>query len=119
MSLIRFILHFVVSGAALLVAEKFVTGVHVDGWRAAVMVTLVLLIIKYTIKPILTIISFPINIATLGLFSFVLNGIILFYVAKYVEGFAIDTFVAAIFAGLIISCIKTVAGWVIDAGTKD
>lgn len=72
----------------------------------AVLVALALAIINHTIKPIITIISLPINIVTLGLFSFVINGLMILLAAKLVDGFSIPSLLMAIYFSIVLSIIN-------------
>jgi putative membrane protein len=79
--ILNIILHIALSAGALLLVSKYVPGVHLSGWQTAVVVTFALFVLKYTVKPILAIISLPINLITFGLFSFVINGALFFLIA--------------------------------------
>lgn len=72
----------------------------------AVLVALVLAIINHTIKPIITIISLPINIVTLGLFSFVINGVMILLADKLVDGFTVPSLLMAIYFSIVLSVIN-------------
>ncbi|MEN9852420.1 MAG: hypothetical protein RI996_363 [Candidatus Parcubacteria bacterium] len=114
-SLIKIILHIALSAGAVLLVANYIEGINVSGWQAALVVVFALFVVKYTIKPILTIVTLPINLFTLGLFSFVINGFVLWGVARYVEGFEVTTLVAGIIGAFTISVIKTLGGHIIDA----
>lgn len=74
----------------------------------ALLVALVLAIINNTIKPIISIVSIPINIVTLGLFSFVINGAMILLAAYIVPGFAIPSLLMAIYFAIVLSVINWV-----------
>jgi putative membrane protein len=112
--ILNIILHIALSAGALLLVSKYVPGVHLSGWQTAVVVTFALFVLKYTVKPILAIISLPINLITFGLFSFVINGALFFLVAKYIEGFTVDTFMAGVIGALVVSVVKSFGGYLID-----
>lgn len=76
----------------------------------AVLVALVLAVINHTIKPIISIISLPINIVTLGLFSFVINGAMILLAAVIVPGFAIPSLIMAIWFSIVL----TVVNWLLN-----
>lgn len=78
---------------------------------AAVLVALALAIINHTIKPIITIISLPINIVTLGLFSFVINGLMILLADKLVDGFTVPSLLMAIYFSIVLSIIN----WLLHA----
>jgi putative membrane protein len=113
-SFVKLLLHIALSAAALLFVAQYIEGIDITGWQAALVVVFALFIIKYTIKPILTIVTLPINLLTLGLFTFVINGILFWLVAKYVEGFEVTTLVAGIIGAFVVSVIKTIGGYFID-----
>lgn len=90
---------------ALLLVTEFVPGFTVEGFYTALIVALILGLLNITIKPILFILTLPINILTLGLFSFVLNAFMLWFVASFVQGFTIAGFLPALLGAIIMSLI--------------
>lgn len=112
--ILNIILHIGLSAGALIAVSMYVPGIHLSGWQTAVAVTFALFITRYTVKPILAIISLPINLITFGLFSFIINGGLFFLIAKYIEGFEVDTLMAGVIGAFIVSLIKSIGGWVID-----
>lgn len=112
--ILNIFLHIVLSAAALIAVATYVPGIELQGIPTAIAVTFALFVIRYTVKPILAIISLPINLLTFGLFSFVINGVLFYLVAKYIEGFSVETFTAGIVGAFVVSVIKAVGGWVID-----
>jgi putative membrane protein len=83
-------------------------GISVSGIYAAVAASIALAIINLLIKPIITFVTLPLNLLTLGLFGLVVNGAILYFVPfmPFVTGFAIATFWAAFVGALIISVVN-------------
>jgi putative membrane protein len=84
------------------IAFSFTTG-----WTA-LMVALVLAVINHTIKPLFMLISIPINLVTLGLFSFVVNGMMILLADKLVDGFQIPSLLMAIYFAAVLSFINWV-----------
>lgn len=74
----------------------------------ALLVAIVLAIINHTIKPIISIISIPINVVTLGLFSFVINGAMILLAARLVPGFVIPSLLMAIYFSIVLAIINWV-----------
>lgn len=72
-------------------------------------VALTLAIINHTIKPLFVMVSIPVTMATLGLFSFVINGMMILLAARLVPGFAIPSLLMAIYFSLVLS----VTNWVL------
>ena len=104
----RIILKILVTVAALFVAEALISGIEVESFYIALIVALLLGVVNLTIKPILTIFNFPINLLTLGLFSFVINGLLLWFIASFVDGFSVSGFWIAVLGAFVISLFKSI-----------
>lgn len=103
------IARFIGTVFAVLLSAYFITGFHVDGIYPAVIAALILGLLNVTLKPILTLLTLPLNLLTLGLFSFVINAGLILLVASFVKGFTVDGFVPALLGGALI----TIVGWVL------
>jgi len=103
------ILRFAISILAVFVAEYIVPGVTVETLYAGVIVALILGVLNLVIRPILLLLTLPITILTFGLFAFVINALLFWFVASFVEGFAVSGFVAAFLGALIVSLINWAA----------
>jgi putative membrane protein len=101
---------FLATVFALLLITEFVPGFSVENIYTAVIVAILLGIVSITLKPLLLLITLPINILTLGLFSFVINALMLWLVASFVEGFEIEGFVPALLGALILAVIH----WIVE-----
>ena len=110
----KFILHFFVLVVAIYILPYVLSGIHVDTFVTALVVAAVLGFINFTIKPVLRLVTLPINIVTLGLFSFILNGLFLWFIAKVISGFKIDTFTAACWGALIVAIINWVGNKIVE-----
>jgi putative membrane protein len=111
----RFILHWLIVAAALGVAAWIVPGVHVSSWVALAVAALVLGFVNAVVRPILTLLTLPITVLTLGLFYLVVNGIAFALAAYVVPGFEVRSFVAAILGALVVSLLS----WFMGAMAKD
>ena len=80
---------------AILLASQFVPGIKVDSISTVVIAAALLGLINVFIKPILIIFTLPLNILTLGLFTFIINALLLELVAYFVKGFEVQSFLAA------------------------
>ena len=99
---------------AVLLAAYLIQGFHVSGFYTALIVALVLGVLNITLKPILMILTLPLNLITLGLFSFVINAGLILLIASFVKGFQVDGFMPALYGGALIA----VVGWVFHLLTK-
>ena len=111
----RFLLKLIVICFALLVVVKICPWAEVDGPAALIVAALLLGIFNTFIRPILIVFTLPINILTLGLFTFVINGIIIYVVSLIVPGFHIDGIFSAILSALLVS----ITSWLINLLIKD
>jgi putative membrane protein len=81
-------------------------GIYVRSFFSAFFAAMVLGILNALFRPILIVITLPINILTLGLFTFVINALLLKMVSGVVPGFYVDGFWSAVFGSLIISLVS-------------
>lgn len=88
---------------ALLVVSNYVPGIIVESFYIALIVAVILGLINLLIKPILLVLTLPINLLTLGLFTFVLNALLFWFVASFVQGFEVNGFIPAFIGAFIVS----------------
>lgn len=101
------VLKYLGTVAAVALTVHFVPGIMVSGgWPTIFLIALVWSVIVMVIKPVLTILTLPITILTLGLFSFVLNVALFYAMTWVVPGFAIAGLVPAILGALVLSIIS-------------
>jgi putative membrane protein len=81
-------------------------GVHIRGFFTAMGAALVLSMLNMLVRPVLIVLTLPINIMTLGIFTFILNGFLLKSVDFFVEGFFIDSFMTAVFASIMLTFVN-------------
>ena len=108
------ILHLVLSTLAIVIMAYIVPGVQVVDWMTALTVAIVLGIVNILLRPVLMLISMPINFLTLGLFSFVVNALLLMLVDALVPGLTIATFWSALLASVVLALINWFFGMLTD-----
>ena len=101
---------WIINAVALLIVANVVPGFGVDTFYSALIAALVLGLVNALIRPLLFILTLPVTILTLGLFTFVINALMILLVSTIVKGFAVDGFVPALLAALFL--------WVISLGTN-
>ena len=104
---------WIVNTAALLLTAAIVQGIVVDGLWAALIAAAVLGIVNAFIRPVIMLLTLPFNILTLGLMTFVINGLLLLLVASAVAGFDVQSIWAAIVGSLLLSVISSLLSWVV------
>ena len=106
----RFLIHWLVIALALWVTAYILPGVHVGSYQALAIAAIVLGLVNALIRPILTILTLPITILTLGLFYLVVNGCTFLLASKMVPGFQVDGFWWAVLGALVVSIISSFVG---------
>jgi putative membrane protein len=91
---------------AIFMAAYMIDGIRVSGLPAAIMAAAVLGILNAFFRPILLILTLPLNILTLGLFTFVINAILLMMASGVIGGFDVDGFGSALLGSLFISLVS-------------
>lgn len=86
---------------------KFLDGVHLDNFKTAIFFAIVLSIVNLIIKPILKILGLPITILTLGLFSLVINALMVLIADYFIEGMEIDGFWWALIFSIALSVLTS------------
>ncbi len=105
-----FLLHWAIVAVALWVAARLVPGVTVSSVPALLIAALVLGFVNALVRPVLTILTLPITILTLGLFYLVVNGAAFGLAAALVPGFGVAGFGSAILGALLVSLVSWVLG---------
>jgi putative membrane protein len=109
-----FIVTIFASGGALIIADAMLASLTVSGFWAAIAAGLVLGILNALVRPVLMFLTFPINLLTLGLFTFVINALVLWLAASIVAGVTITGFWPAFFTALIVSLVTSLVDTVIE-----
>lgn len=105
----KIILHWIIISVAVFATTKILPGqITVDPIWTALIVGACLTLFNMIIKPIINIITLPINLITLGLFSLVINGALFWYLGTFIKGFMVTTFYAAFIGALLVSIINWV-----------
>lgn len=103
------LIRFLLVALTLLALSHWMPGIVVDGLYTALIVALLLGLANLTLKPILTILTLPVQLLTLGLFSFVVNAGIFWFVASFVDGFSVSGFLPALIGSVIIAIVRAIA----------
>jgi len=107
----RLVLVWLVNALALLALPYVFPGVKVDTFGAALIAALALGLINTLIRPLLILLTLPVTLLTLGLFIFVINGLLFWWVGSFVDGFHVSGFWSGFFGAIIYSIIS----WLLSA----
>jgi putative membrane protein len=103
-----FVTRWLLNALALAFTAWIITGITVTGIVPLLVASAILGILNAVIRPILLIITLPINLFTLGLFTFVINGVLLMVTSSVVQGFHVAGFWPAVIGALLLAIISFV-----------
>ena len=107
--MIVIIIRWLIITLAILLSTILIPGIRADSLPTVIIAAGLLGLINISIKPVLIILTLPLTIITLGLFSFIINAFLLKLVAYFVTGFEVDGFLAALLGALVISLVNWLA----------
>ena len=102
----KLIVKWLLCAVALLCVTYIYSGVQVQSFGSAMIAALVIGLLNTVVRPILVILTLPVTLVTVGLFLFVINGLMFWAAADLVKGFQVDNFGAAILGALIYSVLS-------------
>src|SRR5580765_9108683 len=104
----RLLLVWLINAVALLALQYVFPWVKVDSFGTALIAALALGLINTLIRPLLILLPLPVTVVTLGLFIFVINGLLFWWVGSFVDGFHVSGFWSAMFGAIVYSIISWV-----------
>ncbi len=108
------IIRWFINALALMLVAYLYPGVQVAGMIEALIAALVLGLVNALIRPILVLLTLPVTVLTLGLFIFVINALLFWFVAEVVKGFTVSGFMAALIGSVLFSIITIISSWLIS-----
>ncbi len=116
--MIGFVFRAVIAALGLWVATRWVDGILIDDATTLVLAGVLLGVVNAFVRPVMIVLTFPITLATLGLFLLVVNAAMLGLVALVLPGFTVAGFWSALFAALIVSITGWIGSWFIGSQGK-
>lgn len=107
----RLLITWLINAAALFALPYLMQSVRVENFSTALIAALVLGLVNVLIRPILVLLTLPVTLLTLGLFIFVINGLLFWAVANFVGGFQVAGFWSAVGGAILYSLIS----WALSA----
>ena len=102
----RLLVTWLINALALLAVPYLLHSVSVDSFGAALIAALILGFVNTLIRPILLVLTLPVTVLTLGLFIFIINGLMFWVVAQLVGGFHVAGFWSAVFGAILYSIVS-------------
>lgn len=104
----KLVVHWFLRALAIMITAYLLPGVILKGFFAALVVAVVLGLFNTVLKPILIVLTLPINILTLGLFTLVINAALIILTSNLVSGFRVQGFWWALLFSLILSLVNAI-----------
>ncbi|PIX62184.1 hypothetical protein CO057_02785 [Candidatus Uhrbacteria bacterium CG_4_9_14_0_2_um_filter_41_50] len=114
----KLILRWLINALALLVVAQVITGFSVDTFYHALIAALVLGLLNAIIRPLLILVTLPVNILTLGLFIFVINAFLLWFMSTFIAGVTLTGFWSAIAVAIILWAVSVVTNQLLKTNEK-
>lgn len=99
----KIIAKWFISALAILLAAYLVPGIAVASFYTALIVAVLLGVANLILKPILVVLTLPISLITMGLFTLAINGFLFWFIGTIVKGFSVSGFMAAFLGALVVS----------------
>ncbi|MDD3884014.1 MAG: phage holin family protein [Gallionella sp.] len=110
----RLLLIWILNALALLTVANFVPGIHLDGFGDALIAALLLGLVNTLIRPLLLLLTLPVTVVTLGLFIFVINGLLFWFVGSMLKNFVVDGF----WYGVLGAVLYSLFSWALSAAAQ-
>ena len=115
----RLLLIWLLNALALLALPYLFSSIQIDNFYTALIGALVLGLVNAIIRPVLVLLTLPVTVLTLGLFILVINGLLFWFVASFVEGFHVSGFWSAFFGAIVYAIISWALSSLLPGGKKD
>ena len=109
--ILRVLLVWLINTVALIAVAYLMPSISVSSFGAALVAALVLGLINAVVRPVLVLLTLPVTLLTLGLFIFVLNGLLFWAVGTWLEGFNVGGFWAGVLGAILFSIVS----WLLSA----
>ena len=104
----RLVLKWALNSFALFIVMKTISGIQIDRFQDLLLATLVIGLLNVFLRPVIILLTLPVTLLTLGLFTLVINGLIFYTAANLVPGFHVAGFGAAFIAAFLFSMFSFV-----------
>jgi putative membrane protein len=110
---LRLIIKWAILTASILIVSYLLEGIKVASFPSALIAAALLGILNSVIRPLLILLTLPINLITFGIFIFVINAGLLMLVSRLIPGFYVEGFWTAVFGSILISITNGLLNWLI------
>jgi putative membrane protein len=112
--LMRLLLNWLVSALALWLVAQIVPGFQISGFGSALIAVVVIGLVNATLGILVKLVTLPLTIVTLGIFWWVINGLMLWVASTFVPGFVITSFASAFLGAIVLGLVNMAFHWVLS-----
>ena len=109
--MLKLLVVWLINAVALLAVAYLMPTVSISSFGSALIAALVLGLVNAVIRPVLILLTLPVTLLTLGLFIFIINGLLFWFVGQILQGFVVTTF----WSGVLGAIIFSVVSWALSA----
>jgi putative membrane protein len=109
----QLLLRWLINAIAIMLMALYLPGIVVSSFYAALIAALVLGILNALIRPLLVLLTLPVNILTLGLFTLIINAFLFWFASTIVKGFVVAGFWPAFWGALILCLVSWLTSWLL------
>ena len=113
-----FIIRLLINIIALFFVVNIVPGIQAAGWEALVVAAVIIGLLNSFLRPLLILLTLPITILSMGIFTLFINALMFYLAAKVVKGFTVESFWSAFLAALIFSIISFILNIIFSPTTS-
>ena len=111
----KFFLTWLANSATLILVANFYSGIHAESWKVLIAAALVLGLLNAFVKPFIMLVTLPINVLSLGVFTLFVNGLMFYALTWLVQGFSVNGFWGAFWGALLFSVINSILSGITGA----
>ncbi|MCS7018620.1 MAG: phage holin family protein [Cytophagales bacterium] len=105
------LVNFLIYALAVYIAAMIVPGIKIKGFGTAAVVGILLILARYTIEPVLVLLTLPVTLLTFGLFLIIINAFVIAIVAALVKDFKVEGFLSAIIYSVVLALVNAILQW--------
>lgn len=109
----KLLLNLSATAISIFIVSNLIDGITVGSFKNLILISILLGFLNFFIKPVITLLTLPVNILTLGLFSFIINASILKIAFYLVEGANINNIITSIIAAILLSVVNCIVGFIL------
>ena len=117
--MINYIIRLIICGILIYILPKYLAGIDVSSIQVGIIVALAMSVLNTFVKPILKLISLPVTLLTLGLFSLVITVAVVYICDYFVDGFSVNGFLSPLIFSLILSLANGILSFFLKKSKKD